>query len=63
MVTNILTADPPPPPPDPKGVVIRSKFNFFSEYGHVAYHIRGNHKCRKMVASIMPAAPNPKPWG
>ena len=43
MVANILPADPLPTlstqPPDPVVGVKRSKFNFFSEHGHVAYQI------------------------
>ena len=37
-----------------------SKFNF-SEHGHVAYRITGNHKCSNMVANILPADPHPDP--
>ena len=29
----------------------------FSEHGHVAYKIKGNHKCSNMVANILPADP------
>ena len=29
----------------------------FSEHGHVAYKIKGDHKCSNMVANILPADP------
>ena len=29
----------------------------FSEHGHVVYQIKGNHKCRNMVANILPIDP------
>ena len=28
--------------------------HFFSEYGHVAYQIKGNDACSNMVANILP---------
>ena len=31
------------------------KIHFFSEHGHVAYQINGNHKCSSMVANIFAA--------
>ena len=34
-----------------------SKFNF-SEHGHAAYQIKGNHECNNMVANILPADPH-----
>ena len=33
----------------------------FSEHGHVAYQIKGNHGYSNMVANIMPADPPPDP--
>ena len=33
----------------------------FSEHGHIAYKIKGNHECSNMVANILPAAPPPPP--
>ena len=30
----------------------------FSEHGHVAYQIKGNHECSIMVANILPADPS-----
>ena len=33
----------------------------FSEHGHVAYQIKGNHMCSNMVANILPADPPPPP--
>ena len=47
MVANIFTAEP-----RPRGGVNRSKF-IFSEHGHVAYQIQGNHECNNMVANIL----------
>ena len=44
-----------PHPPLTLGVK-RLKFNF-SEHGHIAYKIKGNHECSNMVANILPAAP------
>ena len=39
----------------------------FSEYGHVAYQIKGNDECSKMVANILPAdrplSPHPPTLG
>ena len=40
----------------------RPKFNF-SEYGHVAYLIKGNGACINMVANILPIVSIPGPWG
>ena len=31
----------------------------FSEHGHVAYQIKGNHECSNMVANILPTDPLP----
>ena len=31
----------------------------FSEHDHVAYQIKGNHKCSNTVANILPADPPP----
>ena len=31
----------------------------FSEHGHVAYQIKGNHKCSNIVVNIFPKHPNP----
>ena len=38
-----------------------SKLNF-SEHGHVAYQIKGNHEFGNMVANILPTDP-PRPLG
>ena len=35
----------------------------FSEYGHVAYQIKGNEACINMVANILPVYPLSRPWG
>ena len=37
---------------------LRPKF-IFSEYGHVAYQVKGNDTCSNMVAYILPTAPLP----
>ena len=55
MVANIMPTDPPPPWGS-KGCN-----STFSEHGHIAYKIKGNHKCSNMVANILPAAPPPSP--
>ena len=47
-----------PSPPDPRAGVKRSNTTF-SEHGHVAYQIKGNHNCRTIVANVLPAVPNP----
>ena len=33
----------------------------FSEHGHVAYEIKGNHKCNNIVVNILPADPPSHP--
>ena len=58
----------PPLPTPPTLAVERSKFHF-SEHCHVAYHIKGNHKCSNILAHVLPADPPPPPlfqplwWG
>ena len=65
MAANILLADSP----DPGDGVNRSKLNFFSEHGDVAYQIKENHECSNMVANILstdhptPDPPPPDPVG
>ena len=49
----------PPPPPQPWGV--KRLNSTFSEHGHIAYKIKGNHECSNMVANILLAAPIPNP--
>ena len=41
MVANTVPADPPPPN-DPRGLDQKVQF-IFTEYGHVAHQIKGNH--------------------
>ena len=56
-----FAADHPPLPPT-LGLGSKGQNSTISEHGHVAYQIKGNHECCKMVASILPAAgplPNP----
>ena len=43
--------------PDP-GVSSRAQNSTISEYGHVAYQIKGNHESSNMVATILPADPH-----
>ena len=63
MVTNILPVDPPPRPSD-LGVGSKGQNSTFSEHGHVAYQIKGNHECSNMVANILPPYPlYPDPGG
>ena len=52
---------PPPRPPPPLTLGVRSKGqnSTFLKHGHVAYQFKGNHKCSKLVANILPADPNP----
>ena len=35
------------------GLRQRPKFNFFSEYGHLAYQSKGTDACSNMVANIL----------
>ena len=50
-------------PPIPTwGVGQKGQNSFCSEYGHVAYQIKGNGACSNMVANILHADP-PRPWG
>ena len=42
---NTYFAQDPPPPQN----------STFSEHGHVAYQIKGNHECSKFVSKHLPA--------
>ena len=54
-IANVFPADPPPPSPhEAKG-----QNSTFTEHGHVAYQIKGNHECSTMVANILPTDPYP----
>ena len=54
FLRTFFSADPSPPPltVGPKG-----QNSTFSEECHVAYQIKGNHKCSKMVANSFSADP------
>ena len=52
MVDNILPTDPPP---DPRGMGSIGQKSTFSEHGHVAYQIKGNHEFSIMMANILHA--------
>ena len=39
------------------------KIQLFSEHSHVAYQIKGNHKCSSMVANILLVNSLPTPLG
>ena len=57
-VANILPADPnPSPSPRPYGSKGRNPT--FSEHGHVAYQVKGNHKCSNTVTIFCPQTPPP----
>ena len=45
------------PPPPTLGVGLKGHISTILEHGHVAYQVKGNHKCSKMVANILPAEP------
>ena len=60
MVANILPTNPLPPPLDPGNVVNRSN-STFSEHGHVAYQIKGNHEMQQHGTNILPAHPTHPP--
>ena len=49
MVTNIWHVDPHPT----LGVGSKGQNFTFSEYGHVAYQIKGNDTCSIMVVNIL----------
>ena len=53
----------PSPPPPPSDLLVGSigLNSTFSKHSHVAYQIKGIHKCSNMVANILPADPHP-PW-
>ena len=53
MIANILHAYP-----SPIALGDGSKLTF-SEHGHVAYQIKGNHNCNNLVANLKPSDPLP----
>ena len=55
MIANILHAYP-----SPIALGDGSKLTF-SEHGHVAYQIKGNHNCNNLVANHKPSGPTPPP--
>ena len=61
MQHGILPTDPPPPPPKKKKILeVGQKVKIqLSDYGHVAYQIKGNHKYSNMVAIILPPDHHP----
>ena len=62
MVGNILPADLLTLRPLTLGMGSIGQRSTFSEPGHVAYQIKGNHKCTYKVANTLPAdSPNPLP--
>ena len=67
MIANILPAGRPHPLT--LGFGSKGQKSTFSEHGHVAYKIKGNHKFSNKVANILPADPSPMPpprprgWG
>ena len=44
----------PYPHPLTHGLWSKGQKSFFSEHGHVAYKIKQNHLCSKMVENILP---------
>ena len=61
MVANVFPPPNAPPPLPTLGVVSKGKDSTVSEHGHVAYQLKGNHKCSKMVANIFSTDPNTQP--
>ena len=61
MVANTLPADPRAQFQGVASAQLRGggggQNSTFSEHGHVAYEIKGNHECSNMVANILPADP------
>ena len=55
MVANILSVDPYPT--HPKTMGSKGQNSTFSQHGHVAYQIKDNHECSKVVANILPEDP------
>ena len=51
----------PAPTTNDPGVGVKRSNSTFSEHGHVAYRIKGNHECSIMVANILPAPPPTPP--
>ena len=50
-------------PPTPRLWGSKGQNSTFLEHRHVAYQIKGNHKCNNMVANILPQTPpTPNPW-
>ena len=49
MVANILTAGPLLA----RGMGSIGHKSTFSEHGHVAYQIKGNHECSNLVSNIL----------
>ena len=45
MLTNICHADPLPH--DPRGMGSKGQNTHFSEHGHVAYQIKGDHEIQQ----------------
>ena len=41
--------------PDPGDEASRSKFTFFSEYGHIEYQFKGNQKMQQKGSKYLPA--------
>ena len=55
-----------PHAPDPRGMGSIGQKSTFSEHGHVAYQIKGNHEFSNMEANILHAYPlphDPRGWG
>ena len=52
---------PLPHPPPTLGMGSVGQNSTYSEYGHVAYQMKQNKECSKMVANILPADPLPHP--
>ena len=50
-----MTADSPPPPPDP------GESSTFSEHGHIAYQIKGNHQIQQHGSTYSAHRPFPNP--
>ena len=47
------------PLPHPGGWGQKVKIQLYSEYGHVAFQIKANDECRKMVANVLPTDLSP----
>ena len=62
MCENIRVAPPPPPlwaPPLTQGLGSKGQNSTFSEHGHFAYQIKGNHEMQQHSSKYFACRPSP----